>query len=246
MTPLISARLKNLALHLARTPLHPQWLALRLKRTQTLWVRTNARGRVLDVGCADSGTSNFLELGQVSDYVSIDLPKTGAERYGSQPTAWATAEALPFCDSSWDTVLMLDVLEHVPAAGRALSEAARVLAPSGVLLLSVPFAYPVHDEPFDFRRWTTHGLHEELRSAGLKATESIALGSAVEAGCCSTSIGIARATLNALRKNKIWLSAVPIALIAITLTNCWGWLLSLLCKDRAFMPIRIHLVARLA
>jgi SAM-dependent methyltransferase len=41
--------------------------------------------------------------------------------------------------SSFDLVVSLDVLEHVPDHRRALAEFARVLAPGGVLFLSCPF-----------------------------------------------------------------------------------------------------------
>ncbi len=49
------------------------------------------------------------------------------------------ALALSFGDRSFDLVVSQDVLEHVPDIDRALSEAARVLAPEGRLLISVPF-----------------------------------------------------------------------------------------------------------
>lgn len=46
---------------------------------------------------------------------------------------------LSFRDRSFDAVVSLDVLEHVPDYRRALAEFARVLRPEGVLVLSVPF-----------------------------------------------------------------------------------------------------------
>jgi SAM-dependent methyltransferase len=46
---------------------------------------------------------------------------------------------LSFRDRSFDAVVSLDVLEHVPDFRRALAEFARVLRPEGVLVLSVPF-----------------------------------------------------------------------------------------------------------
>jgi SAM-dependent methyltransferase len=40
----------------------------------------------------------------------------------------------------------VSVLEHVPDFKQALSEIHRTLAPGGLLLLTVPFMFPVHDE----------------------------------------------------------------------------------------------------
>ena len=51
-----------------------------------------------------------------------------------------SADRLPFADGSFDAVLLLDVLEHLPNEDAALAEAWRVLRPSGALIVSVPHA----------------------------------------------------------------------------------------------------------
>jgi hypothetical protein len=48
-------------------------------------------------------------------------------------------QRLSFPDGTVDIVCSCDVLEHVPHPARALNEIQRVLAPKGVLLLTVPF-----------------------------------------------------------------------------------------------------------
>jgi len=52
---------------------------------------------------------------------------------------------LTFAAASFDFVLSLDVFEHLPEVGRALSECHRILRPGGRLLFSVPFR-PEHAE----------------------------------------------------------------------------------------------------
>jgi SAM-dependent methyltransferase len=47
--------------------------------------------------------------------------------------------SLTFPDASLDFILSLEVLEHIPDYRAALREAARVLCPDGVLLISAPF-----------------------------------------------------------------------------------------------------------
>ncbi|GAA5128544.1 methyltransferase domain-containing protein [Luteolibacter yonseiensis] len=49
------------------------------------------------------------------------------------------AHSLQFPDSSFDAVICLEVLEHLPDYRKALDEAARVLRPEGRLIASIPY-----------------------------------------------------------------------------------------------------------
>jgi SAM-dependent methyltransferase len=70
------------------------------------------------------------------------------------------------------------VLEHTEAPEKVLAEAHRVLRPGGRILVSVPFAFPVHGAPHDYRRWTLGGLAAELARAGFAPVELCSIGSA--------------------------------------------------------------------
>lgn len=52
---------------------------------------------------------------------------------------------LGLADGSVSTIVCVSVLEHVDDLAAAVAELRRVVAPGGVLLLTVPFLYPVHD-----------------------------------------------------------------------------------------------------
>ncbi len=65
---------------------------------------------------------------------------------------------LEFKDNEFDLVFMLEVLEHVDQPFNASSEIFRVLKPEGILLLSTPFTFGIHDAPYDFWRFTKYGL----------------------------------------------------------------------------------------
>lgn len=68
---------------------------------------------------------------------------------------------MPLKSSSYDVVICLAVLEHVPKPWLAMEEMVRVLKPGGSLFLYVPFLYPYHAMPGyygDYVRFTEDGI----------------------------------------------------------------------------------------
>ncbi|HWL67616.1 MAG TPA: GNAT family N-acetyltransferase [Geminicoccus sp.] len=92
-----------------------------------------ARGRVLDVGCADGGLVRWLGR-HGFDAQGVDPQADGPELLPG------VAEALPVASGSVDAVLFVNSLHHVPVRGmdQALGEAARVLRPGGRLVVVEP------------------------------------------------------------------------------------------------------------
>jgi SAM-dependent methyltransferase len=107
----------------------------------------------LDRALPSSSPTSILEVGvgeaEVADrvrsrfpgarFVGIDLPDAdlaGSWRARSLAGSFADIVALPFPDRSFDLVLAIEVLEHVPDPPAALRELARVAR--GELVLSVP------------------------------------------------------------------------------------------------------------
>lgn len=99
-----------------------------------LWLHhTDVRGLVLDIG---SGKGPLQGLG-APDYVALDYSWTALRRYiaPAHLRLCATAERLPFADSTCRFVFTVAALEHVPDAPRAFEEIDRVLAPAGLAYL---------------------------------------------------------------------------------------------------------------
>lgn len=68
-----------------------------------------------------------------------------------------------FKENKFDVVVMGEVLEHLHSPQSGLDVIHGVLKPGGILLLSTPFILPIHDEPYDYFRFTRHGLQLLLR-----------------------------------------------------------------------------------
>lgn len=88
-------------------------------------------------------------------------------------------EPLPFDDASFDTVLLTDVLEHMPYPDRLFGELVRLLRPGGALVVGVPFSYPLHEVPHDYHRYTEHRLRLFCDDAGVRCEHLAAYGGPV-------------------------------------------------------------------
>jgi SAM-dependent methyltransferase len=122
------------------------------------FVQEHRDGRVINIGAGET------DLGP--NVVNVDIQP------GPHVDAVGRAEALPFEDESFDAAMLIAVLEHVGDHRAALSEAHRVVKPSGRLLVEVPFLQGYHAGPTDYRRFTEAGLRRELEQAGFDVEES--------------------------------------------------------------------------
>lgn len=64
--------------------------------------------------------------------------------------------------SEYGLILCLNVLEHVYDFQTAVKNLHAAVAEGGRLIVAVPFAYPLHDEPHDYYRYTEHALRRML------------------------------------------------------------------------------------
>jgi SAM-dependent methyltransferase len=130
--------------------------------------------RVLDLGCGVGGfLAGLAELGE--RVVPTDLDRASlahCKERGFGLGVVSDGYALPFADRSFELVCLFDALEHIPDEARALSEVARVLAPGGHVVASVPaypFLYANNDRVARHcRRYTRASLARALAGAGLE------------------------------------------------------------------------------
>ena len=114
------------------------------------WFVEEARKRrpqlVVDVGCGDAALTHLIAeatgarvVGVEPEPKGVQLAREALALVGSTvEVIEGRGEELPFEDDVASLVVMSEVVEHVPVADPLIEEAARVLAPTGTLLLSTP------------------------------------------------------------------------------------------------------------
>ena len=141
-------------------------------------VKSHCRGRLLDLGC---GKVPFYGLYReyVSETVCVDWGKSlhGGDYLDAECDL---TKDLPFADESFDTILLSDVLEHIPTPGRLWWEMRRLLKPGGKLLLNVPFYYCLHEDPHDYYRYTKYAPRRFAGTTGFETILIKELGGAPE------------------------------------------------------------------
>jgi SAM-dependent methyltransferase len=141
---------------------NPFFIARRLLHAQIEQLAASLEhGTVLDIGC---GSRPYRNLFRAETYLGVDLPR--AHGRGQGPDVAYDGTALPFALASVDHALMTEVLEHVFEPERLLGEVHRVLRPGGTLLLTVPFSWDEHEQPFDYARYSSFGIRSLVTRCG--------------------------------------------------------------------------------
>lgn len=141
-------------------------------------IEAHAAGRLLDLGC---GRVPFYQLyaPRVDDCVCVDWEHSLHDGSHVDLTA-DLGRPLPLPSAGFDTILLTEVLEHVPHPEILWAEIARLLRPGGKLILTVPFLYWIHESPHDHFRYTGHRLALFCREHGLEVLHLAPTGGAPE------------------------------------------------------------------
>lgn len=127
------------------------------------------KGRVLDVGC---GTQPYRPLLLAAEYIGMELD-TPENRARKQADVFYGGQTFPFSSEFFDSLVCSQVLEHVFTPVEFVQELNRVLKSGGYLLLTVPFVWDEHEQPYDYARYSSFGLLALLRGAGFEVVEHV-------------------------------------------------------------------------
>lgn len=129
----------------------------------------HAKGALLDLGCGKvplfAAYRNY-----VTNNICVDWEDTLHKSEHLDLTCDLTQD-LPFKDEEFDTIILSDVLEHIPEPEHLWKEMARILAEGGKIILNVPFFYWLHEQPHDYYRYTEFALRRFVQTSGLRLVQ---------------------------------------------------------------------------
>lgn len=211
------------ALHHARHPVHGtayEWLAAALP---------DPAGDVVDLACGSAPLQPHLNYATYLGIDRNDAELAAARAAGRGPVRSGDVTDLDLPDNTADTIVMSMALMLVPLA-KTLSQAARVLRPSGTFAAMVPAVGPVsvRDLPGLLalsvalrgpgsmpQTLTAKALHRQLRQAGLTPATAtrqrfpFPVSSEEDARLAVTSLYTPGRRSRQLRRAETWLRAMP-------------------------------------
>lgn len=129
-------------------------------------INNYAKGKLLDIGCGNKPYEIWCK-NYVSEYIGCDIVQSSANRVD----VICPANYIPLESNSFDTILSTQVIEHVEDHQGLVNEAYRLLRPNGYFILSGPMYWNLHEEPYDFFRFTKHGFKYIIEKAGFEVCE---------------------------------------------------------------------------
>ena len=158
-----------------------EWLKKTLKKIPN-------GSRILDAGAGELQYKIFCEH---LNYVSQDFCRYDGMGDGSglQTRSWNNSKADIKCDiititepdASFDVIMCVEVIEHLPEPIKAIQEFARLLKPGGHLILTAPFCSLTHFAPFHFYSGFNRYFYQKwLKELGFDIVEIVSNGNYFE------------------------------------------------------------------
>lgn len=175
-------------------------------------------GRLLDIGC---GTKPYADLCcNVNQYIGMEIE--GSE---SKADVYYDGKRIPFGDKSFDSVLSTEGFEHVFNPYEFMKEVNRILKINGKLIITVPFVWDEHEQPYDYARYSSFGLKYILNAYGFEIIEHSRINNGVELIFQLMNLYIYKNLLKPLTKSKslylflLFLLVFPMNFIGLLLSK---------------------------
>jgi SAM-dependent methyltransferase len=153
----------------------PFWFVDKIMRKYISDASSFASGDLLDIGC---GQKPYKGLFRVRRYIGMDANNN------HNPDYVGSAKCMPFAPDSFKTAVCFQVLEHIDDLDMVFSEVHRVLSSKGVFIFTVPFVCRIHGAPYDFWRFSEHGIRYLLEKNNFSVQTIQPMGALLTTQCC--------------------------------------------------------------
>jgi SAM-dependent methyltransferase len=136
------------------------------KFVESSFSEVEAGSLILDAGAGECRFKDKLK-GKLR-YIAVDTTWGDREWDYSKIDVMSHLENLPFASRLFDSVICTQVLEHVSEPQVVLTELSRTLKEEGMIYLTAPQGWGVHQPPHDYFRFTNYGLSYLLQKAGFE------------------------------------------------------------------------------
>jgi SAM-dependent methyltransferase len=148
------------------------WFQGKRELLEVLLAPVAAGSRMLDLGCGTGGIlRGWMERMRCVGVDRSPLALRICRSKGFRHVVRGDLQHPPFESGRFDALILMDVLEHIEDDLGFLVDAARLCAPDGCLVISVPafqILWSRHDETFEhYRRYRAPQLRRLLERAGL-------------------------------------------------------------------------------
>jgi len=99
--------------------------------------------RIIDLGSGEGGTAKILS--EKNDVVSFDINSERLQRQGENDykKVLGDSEHLPFSSSSFDVIILQDVIEHLKNKRKIINSLHSLLKKNGIIYLSTPNKFSI-------------------------------------------------------------------------------------------------------
>lgn len=144
----------------------------------------------------------------MQEYIGLDLANNPI--HDNQPDIFWQNGKIPLESDTVDCALLTEVLEHVPNPTEVLTEIFRVLKPNGLLFLTVPFLWPLHEVPYDNYRYTPFSLRRHMEDSGFSLIEMHATGGWDASLAQILGLWVSRGSLGPIKRRLLKIIVFPI------------------------------------
>ena len=149
---------------------HPFYFARRALYKCFVKYSLKLSGNLIDIGC---GSKPYKELFKnCQNYVGLEIENDNEEQNAEYVY---DGGKFPFENESFDSAICSQVLEHVFEPNTFISEINRVLKKDSLIILTVPFSWDEHEQPYDYARYTSFGLKYILEKHNFEVLEQVKL-----------------------------------------------------------------------